>query len=191
MRVAALQYDTLWEDPLADFERLVPWIDTAAQANSELLVLPEMYACGFSMNTGVVAEPVDGPSTEFLRRQARRTGMWICGSLPELAEGEDRPHNTLVLAAPDGELSRYHKIHPFSAAGEDQHYQAGEALMTLEIAGVRVTFSSATTFASPTFSGRRRLAPTATWWLPTGPSSADTTGRPFSVRVPSRTKPTW
>lgn len=140
MRVGALQHDTVWENPSANFERLIPWIDTAAQANCQLLVLPEMYACGFSMNTGVVAEPIDGPSTQFLRRQARRSGMWICGSLPELPMGEDRPHNTLVLAGPDGELSRYHKIHPFTAAGEDQHYQAGDGLMTVEIEGVRVTF---------------------------------------------------
>ena len=139
MRVAALQYDIVWEDPKTNFQRLVSWIDTAAQAKCQLLVLPEMFSCGFSMNIGTVAEKPNGPSTQFLVDQARRTGMRICGSLPELSPGQDRPHNTLVLAAPDGALSRYHKMHPFTFAGEDRYYRAGDTVTTVEVAGVRVT----------------------------------------------------
>lgn len=139
MKVSALQYDIIWEDPATNFERLAPWIDTAAAAGTRLLVLPEMFACGFSMNTQVVAEPVDGPTTTFLREQARRTGMWICGSLPERAAEATRPRNTLVLAAPNGDVVRYHKIHPFTAAQEDRHYDAGTEFRTIEIEGVRVT----------------------------------------------------
>jgi predicted amidohydrolase len=139
VRVGALQYDTVWENPKANFERLIPWIDHAARADCELLVFPEMFSCGFTMNTALVAEPIDGPSTEFLRQQACRTEMWMCGSLPELSPGQDRPHNTLVLAAPDGTLSRYHKIHPFTFAGEDRHYQAGKTFTTVDVAGIRVT----------------------------------------------------
>ncbi|MEE9385266.1 MAG: carbon-nitrogen family hydrolase [Nannocystaceae bacterium] len=139
MRVAALQYDISWEDPPANHRRLLPWIDTAVAADARLLVLPEMYACGFSMNTEAIAEPMDGPSTAFLRDQARRTGMWICGSIPERARPQDRPRNTMVLAAPDGKVTRYHKIHPFTFAEEHRHYDAGHTYTTIEIEGVRVT----------------------------------------------------
>lgn len=139
MRIAALQSDIVWEDPVANFERLKPWIKTAATAGAELLVMPEMFACGFTMRTERVSEPVDGPSTQFLRRQAGEHGMWLAGSVPELSAGSERPHNTLVLAGPEGEVVRYHKIHPFSYAREDEHYQAGDSFTTVSIAGLRFT----------------------------------------------------
>ncbi|TPV92686.1 MAG: carbon-nitrogen family hydrolase [Myxococcales bacterium FL481] len=139
MKVSALQYDIIWEDPATNFRRLIPWIDAAAGAGTRLLVLPEMFACGFSMNTQVIAEPVGGPTTEFLHDQARRTGMWIGGSLPERDDEATRPRNTFVVASPNGDLVRYHKIHPFSAAREDRHYEAGTAFQTVNIDGLRVT----------------------------------------------------
>ncbi|HEX9733649.1 MAG TPA: nitrilase-related carbon-nitrogen hydrolase [Thermoanaerobaculia bacterium] len=139
MRIAALQSDVVWEDPDANFARLEPWIAAAAAAGARLLALPEMYACGFSMATERIREPPDGPSTRFLVDQAARHGLWLAGSLPERAEGAARPHNTLVLAGPGGELHRYHKIHPFSYAGEDEHYAAGTDFLTVEVEGLRLT----------------------------------------------------
>lgn len=140
MRIAALQSDIVWEDPDANFTRLEPWIRTAAASGARLLVLPEMYACGFSMATDQISEDVEGPSTCFLRDRAGEHGLWIAGSLPEREEGAGRPRNTLVLAGPEGEIHRYHKIHPFSYAGEDEHYEAGTDFVTVEIEGLRSTF---------------------------------------------------
>ena len=62
MRVAALQTEIVWEDPGANFARLRPWIASAAAAGARLAALPEMFACGFTMNAERVAEPVGGPS---------------------------------------------------------------------------------------------------------------------------------
>src|SRR5206468_4369173 len=73
---------------------------------------------------------------------ARAHGVWVCGSVPELpqdAEPTDRPGNVLVLAAPDGMTHRYAKIHPFSYAGEDARYRAGDRTVTVDVEGVRVT----------------------------------------------------
>ena len=139
MKIAALQSDIVWEDPQANFERLRPWIRTASVAGARLLALPEMYSHGFSMATDRISEPVGGPSTRFLREQAAEHGLWLAGSIPEKAEGEDRPHNTLVLASPDGVLHRYCKIHPFSYAGEHEHYRAGEDFVTVNVEGLRLT----------------------------------------------------
>ena len=139
MRIAAFQSDIVWEDPDANFARLRPWIRAAAAAQAHLLLLPEMYACGFSMATDKIREPVDGPSTRFLRQQAAEHGLWIGGSLPEIAAGSERPANTFLLAGPRGETVRYRKIHPFSYAGEDRHYEAGTEFVTAEIEGLRCT----------------------------------------------------
>lgn len=138
MRIAAIQTDIVWEDPPANFARLEPWLRAAVEAGARLVALPEMFACGFSMNARAVQEPPDGPSVRFLRERAAEYGVWIAGSLPELPEeaepgGRRRPYNTLVLAGPGGELHRYRKIRPFSFAGEDKHYGAGTETVTIEL----------------------------------------------------------
>jgi predicted amidohydrolase len=140
LRLAALQTEIVWEQPTANFARLVPKLREAAAVGAKLIVLPEMYACGFSMATGEIAEPPDGPSVAFLREQAEALGVWLCGSVPERATVEaERPSNTLVLARPDGTLARYRKRHPFSFADEHLHYAAGDDTLTLDIAGVRTS----------------------------------------------------
>lgn len=135
--VAGLQTDTVWEDPPANFARLAPQIATAAAGGAQLVLLPEMYACGFSMQTERTAEPVDGPSTEFLVTQAATHGIWVGGTLPERARPDDLPTNTFVLAGPDGTVHRYAKVHPFTYSGEDEHFAAGDRLVTVDVAGVR------------------------------------------------------
>lgn len=137
MRVAAIQTDIAWEDPTASFERLRPWLAAAAAAGARLVVLPEMFACGFSMDTERVREPVGGRSASFLEEQARAHGLWVCGSIPELPDGEHKPYNTLVLAGPAGQVHRYRKIHPFTFAREHEHYAAGSEHVTVSVEGVR------------------------------------------------------
>jgi predicted amidohydrolase len=140
LRVAAIQTDIVWENPSANFERLETKLRTAATAGARLLVLPEMFSCGFSMATERVAEPPDGPSVAFLREQAKSLGVWVCGSVPERSEPDaKRPSNTLVLAQPDGKLHRYRKRHPFSFGKEHEHYLAGDDMLTVEIEGLRVS----------------------------------------------------
>lgn len=137
MRIAAIQSDIAWEQPEANFERLRPWLTAAAAAAARLVVLPEMFACGFSMATDRIREPEGGPTATFLTTQARANGLWICGSLPELPAGADKPYNTLVLAGPEGQVHRYRKIHPFSFAREHEHYAAGDQHVTVDIEGLR------------------------------------------------------
>ncbi len=139
MRVAAIQHDTVWEDPDANFAHLAPRIAGAAAAGARLVVLTEMYSTGFSMDTATTAEPVDGPSTAFLVDRAREHDIWVCGSLPALRDGADRPENCLVLASPGGEIHRYAKIHPFTYSGEHEHYAAGGGFTTVDVDGLRVT----------------------------------------------------
>jgi predicted amidohydrolase len=137
MRIAAIQSDIAWEQPAANFERLRPWLAAAAAAGARLVVLPEMFACGFSMATDRIREPEGGPTASFLMSQARAHGLWICGSLPEVPPGAVKPYNTLVLAGPEGQVHRYRKIHPFSFAREHEHYAAGSDPVTVDIEGLR------------------------------------------------------
>jgi predicted amidohydrolase len=139
VRVAAIQHDIVWEDPSANFERLTPWIAAAAAGGARFILLTEMYSTGFSMNTAVTAEAIGGPSTEFLQTQAKTHGIWLGGSIAELADESDRPFNTFILATPDGSVERYRKIHPFTYSREHEHFAAGDSFVTVEIEGLNVT----------------------------------------------------
>jgi predicted amidohydrolase len=140
VKVAAVQHDIVWEDRDANFARLAPMIEAAAAQGARLVVLSEMFSTGFSMNTDLVAEPADGPSVHFLCEQAARHDVWVTGSIPERPAGAERPFNQLVLAAPDGALNRYAKIHPFGYGAEHEHYAAGDSFLTVAIDGVRCSF---------------------------------------------------
>jgi predicted amidohydrolase len=139
IKVAAVQHDIVWESPAQTFAAVEPMVATAAAAGCRLVLLTEMFATGFSMATERIAESTEGPSTSFLLRQAAYHGLWMCGSVPVRVDSDSLPRNQLVLAGPDGTVHRYDKIHPFSYAGEHDHYAAGEKVITVDIDGVRVT----------------------------------------------------
>jgi len=138
MKIAAIQHDIAWEDGAATRQRLVPLIDQAAAGGARLAVLSEMYATGFSMQPERIAEPPGGPNERFLIDQAAEHGLWLLGSIAQQETGQ-QPRNVAVLAGPAGQLHRYAKIHPFSYAGEHEHYQAGTDFLTVDVEGLRVS----------------------------------------------------
>ncbi|MGY1848350.1 nitrilase-related carbon-nitrogen hydrolase [Blastococcus sp. SYSU DS1021] len=138
MRVAAVQHDIVWEDRGANFARLAPQVARAAAAGAELVLLTETFSTGFSMTPGI-GEPEDGPSAAFLAAQAAEQGVWVGGSCPEIAPGEQLPYNSFVLAGPDGGTHRYRKLHPFSHGGEHERFRAGDGPLTVTIGGLRIT----------------------------------------------------
>lgn len=137
MRVAAIQHDVVWADRDATLRHVEPLVASAVEQGARLVVLPEMFAVGFSMEPERVAEPVDGPTCEWLRRHASALGIWIGGSIPERSAG--KPRNVFALASPGGEVHRYAKIHPFTYAGEHEHYDAGSEHRTVDVEGLRVS----------------------------------------------------
>jgi predicted amidohydrolase len=138
VRVAAVQHDIVWEDREANFGRLAPQVARAAAAGAELVLVTETFSTGFSMTPGI-GEPEDGPSAAFLAAQAAEHGIWVGGSCPEIAPGEQLPYNSFVLAGPDGTTHRYRKLHPFSHGGEHERFRAGEGPLTVTVGGVRIT----------------------------------------------------
>jgi predicted amidohydrolase len=140
MRIAGVQHDIAWEQRDTNFAHVAPMVEQAAAAGARLVALTEMFSTGFSMASERIAEPDDGPSTQFLREQAKRHDIWVCASIPVRAPERAQPVNRLVLAGPDGRLHHYDKIHPFSYSGEHEHYDAGDGFLTVEIEGLRVSF---------------------------------------------------
>lgn len=137
MIVAGLQLDIAWESPAENFHRAEALAREAANRGARVLVLPELFATGFSMRSEAMAAHA-AEVRIFLAGTAAEHDVWVIGGYAEL--GVERPANACGIFAPNGdEVLHYRKIHPFSLAREPDHYEAGRNLTTLEIEGVRVT----------------------------------------------------
>ena len=137
MKVAAVQMDIAWEDRAANYQKAMQRAACAAADGADLIVLPEMFATGFSMNTDVTAEPSDGETPEFLKHLARthRVGV-IGGFVKKLSDG--RAQNcALVLDREGKELCTYAKSYLFSYMGENKHHVAGDGALVFEFEGLR------------------------------------------------------
>ncbi|MSP71077.1 MAG: carbon-nitrogen family hydrolase [Myxococcales bacterium] len=137
LTVCGLQLDLVWEDPALNFERAERLIESARRTHeARLIVLPEMFATGFSMRASAIVDHAEKTS-RFLSECAVRHGCWVLGGLA--CAGIEKPRNTAVLYDPEGhERLRYEKIHPFSLAHEDEHFEGGLRLPVVTVEGVRL-----------------------------------------------------
>ena len=135
LRVTMVQTDLAWQDPAANRRGLAGHF-RGLVGHTDLVVLPEMFSTGFSMQSEALAEDMDGPTIGWLREEAAALGCVITGSL--IVREQGRCHNRLVWARPDGTLEHYDKRHLFRIAGEQDHYAAGDRRRVLELKGWRV-----------------------------------------------------
>jgi predicted amidohydrolase len=138
MRVIGLQFDLAWENKPANFATVERMLATAPPPARSLVVLPEMFATGFSMNAGVIAEAVGGETDTFLAGLARRFGVFLVAGVARL-ESEGRASNQALAFSPAGDLvAEYAKRRLFAPGGEDRHYLPGRHSIAFETAGCRV-----------------------------------------------------
>lgn len=128
MRVACCQLDIAWEDKPANYRRVEALVGDAQLPPDTLLLLPEMFATGFTMNAAAVAEPVNGPTASFLSDLARRHRILVQAGVVIREAGDARPRNEALVFDTEGRLlARYAKMYLFSFAGEPAQYAPGES----------------------------------------------------------------
>ena len=138
MNVIAVQMDIAWENREANHRHVEELLEGANVAAGSLIVLPEMFDVGFSMNTSATAQTDQRESEQFLQSLAAKYESAVLGGVVGPLHGE-RASNEAVAFAPSGELLvRYQKIQPFTPAGEDVHYGLGAEPMTFRWNDVRV-----------------------------------------------------
>ena len=135
LRVTLVQAELAWQDPAANRHRLAGHFRGLA-GHTDLVVLPEMFSTGFTMEAAALAEDMNGPTVGWLREEAAALGCVITGSL--IVREEGRCYNRLVWARPDGTLAHYDKRHLFRLAGEERHFAPGARRVVLEVKGWRV-----------------------------------------------------
>ncbi|GAA3909096.1 amidohydrolase [Halomonas cibimaris] len=140
LTVSLIQSDLRWEDPAANRRRLERQLGDLGGDDTDVIVLPEMFATGFTMNARKMAEPMgQSPSVAWLCQQAKARGCVMTGSIAVEENGQH--YNRLIWARPDGELTVYDKRHLFRMAGEHERYAPGTARPVVEYKGVRLLLS--------------------------------------------------
>ncbi len=133
-----VQLDTVWENHAANHAKAKKLIADTNPQPGALIVLPEMFSTGFSMNLSVTAEPENGVTEQFLREIAVRHQCGVIGGLVTKTP-DGRGRNQSLAIAPDGTLlTRYTKNRPFSLGGEDKAHHAGTHVNVFEWRGLKV-----------------------------------------------------
>lgn len=134
LRISLVQTHLDWQQPAANRARLTALLAPLA-GQTDLIVLPEMFTTGFTMAPETVAEPMPGPTLEWLAQQAQALGAAICGSA---VIDDDGYRNRLLFVTPEGEVHHYDKHHLFRMANEHEYYAAGQRRTLIEYRGWRL-----------------------------------------------------
>jgi predicted amidohydrolase len=135
LRVTLIQPDLVWHDAAANQAKFAAEFAPLV-GQTDLVVLPEMFTTGFTMEAETVAEPADGPTVDWLREQAAKLGAVITGSIAT-REG-DNYFNRLIWMRPDGTHESYDKRHLFRMAHEQDHYSVGARRPIVELQGWKI-----------------------------------------------------
>jgi predicted amidohydrolase len=135
MKIALIQTTLIWENPNENRSLLQYKINAISQY-VDLIVLPEMFTSGFTMNPKNVAETMQGDTILWLKDVAKTKNCAITGSL--VIEENGNYFNRLVFVFPNGNIQCYDKRHLFTLAGEDQVYTSGTEKLIVEYKGFKI-----------------------------------------------------
>lgn len=134
MNLSVHQMNILWESPKENCDKLYNQFKQLPQG-CELVILPEMFNTGFSMDSEKIAEEVDGETTAFLKRCANEFDIAIMGSI---AVKEDGNYYNRLLFVTKERVIHYDKKHLFRISGENLHYSQGEERVIIDYKGVKI-----------------------------------------------------
>lgn len=122
LNVTLIQQSPVWQDAAANREHLDALLAPLAN-NTDVIVLPEMFPTGFSMQVETLHESPNGPTSQWLEQKAAQLKCAVTGSL--ITKDGERYYNRLLWAAPGSEMRHYDKRHLFRMAKEHNHFTAG------------------------------------------------------------------
>lgn len=138
LRIATVQTPLHWENIAANLRMFEELLGPITEV--DLIVLPEMFSTGFSMEPQRLAEDMDGSAVRWMRQVAARKGCVITGSLMlYTGEGDDKKYyNRLIWMRPDGSYETYDKKHLFSLSQEPKIYTGGTERLIVTLNGWRI-----------------------------------------------------
>lgn len=141
--ITTIQTNLHWEDKAANLEMLEQKISSIKE-KTEIVVLPEMFSTGFSMNAEQLAETMparsgtdgDGETVQWMKRLAEEKKIILTGSI--IIKEDGKYYNRLIWMQPNGQYGVYDKRHCFAYAGEDKYYTAGTKRLIASVKGWKI-----------------------------------------------------
>jgi omega-amidase len=135
LMIAGIQSHLIWENPAENRNYFEEKINSLSD-EIDIVVLPEMFTSGFTMNAQKVAEKMDGVTISWMQKLASKKNLAIVGSL--VIEEENHFYNRLVFVHPSKKIDFYDKHHTFTLAGEDKVYTSGNKKTIVEYKGWKI-----------------------------------------------------
>lgn len=135
LKVVLIQAPLVWENPKANRDYFSAKIKEINN-ESDLIVLPEMFTTGFTMNVHPLAETMEGETISWMKQTAVESGAAITGSL--IIREDGNYYNRLLFITSEGELFQYDKKHLFTLANEQDHYSPGAKKLIIEYRGWKI-----------------------------------------------------
>lgn len=135
LRFSLLQTNLIWEDKQANLKNFEEKI-YSIQEQTNIVVLPEMFSTGFSMNAEKLAESMDGETVDWMKKIASTKNVILTGSV--IIQEDDQFFNRLLWVLPNGQVGQYNKRHCFSLSGEDRHYAPGSKRAIAAVGGWKI-----------------------------------------------------
>lgn len=133
--IAGIQSHLIWENPAENRNYFEEKINSLSD-EIDIVVLPEMFTSGFTMNAQKVAEKMNGATISWMQKLASKNNLAIVGSL--VIEEENHFYNRLVFVHPSKKIDFYDKHHTFTLAGEDKIYTSGKNKTIIDFQGWRI-----------------------------------------------------
>lgn len=126
MKIALIQLNIAWESKKVNLNRAKSFIERAAEERCDVIVFPEMFNTGFSMDISKIAEDKNGETFKILSKAAKKNSIYVIAGFPIKLSNEEKGRNIAVVFDRKGNvIAQYTKMHPFSLLKEDQYYLAG------------------------------------------------------------------
>ncbi|WP_100610200.1 amidohydrolase [Confluentibacter lentus] len=135
LKVAIIQSNLVWEDPKENRKNFSEKIETISDS-VDIMVLPEMFTTGFTMNVSLVAETMDGKTVVWMKKTASETNAAIMGSL--IVSENNKFYNRLLFVEPSGAVTHYDKRHTFTLAGEGKVFVSGSEKIIIDYKGWKI-----------------------------------------------------
>ncbi len=149
MKVALIQSSLEWENPEANRQLFAGKI-MSIRESVDLIVLPEMFTTGFTMNPYDISETMEGETVAWMKSISNKMQSALCGSI--IIAEQSNYYNRLLFVYPSGEIRYYDKRHLFTLAGEDKVYTAGTEKVVVEYKGYRICLQICYDLRFPVFS---------------------------------------
>jgi predicted amidohydrolase len=135
LTITVIQTNLHWEDKAANLRMLEEKINSIKE-KTEIVILPEMFTTGFSMQPSKLAETMDGESVQWMKRISAAKKIILTGSL--IIEEKGNYFNRLIWMLPNGQYGIYDKRHRFAYAGEDVQFTAGTKRLIASVKGWKI-----------------------------------------------------